>query len=216
MNELDRQLGLSATQGRIILAHLGSGASLTAVKDYKSIDTSMSFTPISGVPMSTRSGDLDPGLAPYLERTEGLDAKAFQKMVTFESGLLGLSETSADMAALLEKESQDFRAAEAIAVFCYQIKKCIGAFAAALGGLDQLVFTGGIGENAPLIRSRICDGLGFLGIEIDDQKNRDNQNLISKTGLVAVRVLRTDEEMMIAKLTRQALTSNTQGDFRHE
>ena len=164
--------GMEAAKGRVVFAHLGSGASLAAVYRGKSMDTSMSFTPTAGLPMSTRSGDLDPGLVWYLARTEGLDAKGFNEMVNFESGLLGVSETSSDMRDLLEHETQDVRAAEAVALFCYQVKKWIGAFAAALGGLDALVFAGGIGENAPVVRARICDGMGFLGIELEESETR--------------------------------------------
>jgi acetate kinase len=199
MGELARLAGREAAQGRVILAHLGNGASLAAVRDGKSVDTSMSFTPAAGVPMSTRSGDLDPGLLWYLARTEGLDAKRFNEMVNFQSGLLGISETSSDMRDLLERETQDIRAAEAVALFCYQVKKWIGAFAAALGGLDTLVFAGGIGENAPAVRSRICENLGFLGIELDAKKNAVNESVISTTASRVVRVIRTDEECMIAK-----------------
>ena len=201
MEDLARLAGAEAAQGRVILAHLGNGASLAAVCEGKSMDTSMGFTPTAGVPMSTRSGDLDPGLFWYLARSEGLDAKRFNEMVNFQSGLLGMSETSSDMRVLLDQEAQDERAADAIALFCYQVKKWIGAFAAALGGLDTLVFAGGIGENAPAVRSRICDGLGFLGIDLDEERNAANENVISATaGLVAVRVIRTDEEKMIAKM----------------
>ena len=200
MKELARLAGPEAAQGRVILAHLGNGASLAAVRGGKSQDTSMSFTPTAGVPMSTRSGDLDPGLHWYLARTEGLDPKAFNEMVNFQSGLLGISETSSDMRVLLDHETQDVRAAEAVALFCYQVKKWIGAFAAALGGLDTLVFAGGIGENAPLVRARICDGLEFLGIGIDEKRNASNEALISSSaGRVAVRVIHTDEELMIAE-----------------
>ena len=124
--------------------------------------------------MSTRSGDLDPGLVWYLARTEKMSAKQFNEMVNFKSGLLGMSETSSDMRDLLKHETQDVRAAEAVALFCYQVKKWIGAFAAALGGLDTLVFAGGIGENAPTVRARICDGLGFLGIELEEKRNAAN------------------------------------------
>jgi acetate kinase len=199
MGELARQAGAEAAQGRVILAHLGNGASLAAVCDGKSVDTSMSFTPTAGVPMSTRSGDLDPGLVWYLARTETMNAKQFNEMVNFQSGLLGVSETTSDMRDLLEHEMQDVRAAEAVALFCYQVKKWIGAFAAALGGLDTLVFAGGIGENAPTIRARICDGLEFLGIELDEKRNASPAGLISaKAGRVAVRVIHTDEEWMIA------------------
>ena len=174
MGELARLAGSEATQGRVVLAHLGNGASLAAVRQGKSIDTSMSFTPTAGVPMGTRSGDLDPGLVWYLSRTDGVDAKQFNELVNFKSGLLGISETSSDMRVLLAHESQDLRAAEAVALFCYQVKKWIGAFAAALGGLDTLIFAGGIGENAPLVRARICEGLGFLGIELEEKQNATN------------------------------------------
>ncbi len=152
MEELARLAGAVAARGRVVLAHLGNGASLAAVRDGKSMDTSMSFTPTAGVPMSTRSGDLDPGLAWYLARTENVGAEQFNKMVNSESGLLGISETSSDMRDLLKREPQDVRAAEAVALFCYQIKKWIGSFGAALGGLDTLVFAGGIGENSPAVR----------------------------------------------------------------
>jgi acetate kinase len=200
MEELARLAGSPAAHGRVILAHLGSGASLAAVHEGKSVDTSMSFTPASGVPMSTRSGDLDPGVLWYLARTEGLDAKGFNTMVNYQSGLLGVSETSADMRELLDCEARDVRAAEAVALFCYQVKKWIGAFAAALGGLDTLVFAGGIGEHAPTVRARVCDRLAFLSIALDEQQNAANAGLISATtGRVAVRVIHTDEERMIAR-----------------
>jgi acetate kinase len=199
MGELARLAGTEAAQGRIILAHLGNGASLAAVRGGKPVDTSMSFTPTAGVPMSTRSGDLDPGLVWYLARTEGLDAKRFNEMVNLQSGLVGVSETSSDMRDLLDRETQDARAAEAVALFCYQVKKWIGAFAAALGGLDTLVFAGGIGENAPVVRARICDGLGFLGIELEEKRNAASEGVISAAASrVAVRVIHTDEEWMIA------------------
>ena len=199
MGELARLAGSEAAQGRVVLAHLGNGASLAAVRHGKSMDTSMSFTPTAGVPMGTRSGDLDPGLVWYLSRTDGLDAKQFNEMVNFKSGLLGISETSSDMRELLDHETQDVRAAEAVALFCYQVKKWIGAFAAALGGLETLVFAGGIGENAPIVRARICEGLGFLGIELEEKQNATNEGLISaNASRVAVRVIHTDEEWMIA------------------
>jgi acetate kinase len=213
MGELARLDGTKAAHGRVVLAHLGNGASLAAVRGGKSIDTSMSFTPTAGVPMSTRSGDLDPGLVWYLARAEGFDAKRFNKMVNFQSGLLGVSETSSDMRDLLEHEARDARAAEAIALFCYQVKKWIGAFAAALGGLDTLVFAGGIGENAPAVRARICDGLGFLGIELEEKKNAANTGMISaEGGRVAVRVIRTDEELTIARSVCRALGIGMAGE----
>ena len=206
MGELARLAGTDAAQGRVILAHLGNGASLAAVCDGKSVDTSMSFTPTAGVPMSTRSGDLDPGLVWYLARTEEMNAKQFNEMVNFQSGLLGVSETSSDMRDLLEREAQDVRAAEAVALFCYQVKKWIGSFAAALGGLDTLVFAGGIGENAPLVRARVCEGLSFFGIELDESRNAQAAGVISTdASRVTVRVIRTDEEYMIAKTVRRVL-----------
>jgi acetate kinase len=200
MGELARLDGAEAARGRVVLAHLGSGASLAAVQDGKSIDTSMSFTPAAGVPMSTRSGDLDPGLASYLARTEHMSPERFGKMANLESGLLGISETSSDMRKLLDSETRDERAAEAIMLFCYQVKKWIGAFTAALGGIDTLIFAGGIGENAPEVRARICNGLGFLGIDLDRRRNAEGQPLISSdTGRVKIRVIHTDEELVIAK-----------------
>jgi len=200
MEELARLGDPAATKGRVILAHLGNGASLAAVRDGKSIDTSMGFTPTAGLVMSTRSGDLDPGLAPYLARTEQITAKQFYEMVNQQSGLLGVSEISSDMRDLLAQEAGDVRAAEAVALFCYQAKKWMGAFAAALGGLDTLVFAGGIGENVPIVRSRICDGLGFLGIELEEKRNAVDAGVISTDGSrVTVRVIHTDEEWMIAK-----------------
>jgi acetate kinase len=206
MGELARLAGSEAAEGRVILAHLGNGASLTAVRHGKSIDTSMSFTPTAGVPMSTRSGDLDPGLVWYLARTEKMSAKQFNEMVNSRSGLLGISETSSDMHDLLDREAGDVRAAEAIALFCYQIRKWIGGFAAALGGLDTLVFAGGIGENAPTVRARICDGLAFLGIELEEKRNAANEGMISAAASrVAVRVMHTDEEWMIAKTVCRVL-----------
>jgi acetate kinase len=206
IEELARVAGAKAAQGRIILAHLGNGASLAAVHCGKSIDTSMGFTPTSGLPMSTRPGDLDPGLILYLMREENLTNIQLNNLINHESGLLGISETSSDMRDLLERETQDMRAAEAVELFCYQVKKWIGSFAAALGGLETLVFSGGIGENAPQIRSRICDGLRFLGIELEEKRNAANDSVISATaGHVVVRVIRTDEEEMIARTVCRVL-----------
>ena len=199
----------AATTGRVILAHLGNGASMAAVRDGKSIDTSMSFTPTSGLVMSTRSGDLDPSLASYLAETEQMTTEQFYQMVNHKSGLLGVSETSSDMRDLLAHEAQDIRAAEAVALFCYQAKKWIGAFAAALGGVDALVFAGGIGENAPRVRARICDGLGFLGIEIEEKRNAETEGTISAdASRVKVRVIPTDEDLMIARSVSRILETD--------
>jgi acetate kinase len=206
MEELTRLGDPAATTGRVILAHLGNGASMAAVRDGKSIDTSMGFTPTAGLVMSTRSGDLDPGVAPYLAQTEQITPKRFYHMVNHESGLLGVSETSPDMRDLLAQEAADVRSAEAVALFCYQARKWVGAFAAALGGLDTLVFSAGIGENCPSIRARICEGLGFLGIDLNEARNARNAAVISsKSGRVAVRVIRTDEELMIARSVARIL-----------
>lgn len=205
MERLPHLAGAQAAQGRLVLAHLGSGASLAAVHAGRPIDTSMGFTPAAGVPMSTRSGDLDPGLVWYLARTEGLQAEGFNRMVNDESGLLGVSGRSGDMRDLLELAG-DAPAREAVALFCYQVRKCIGAFAAALGGLDTLVFTGGIGEHAAPVRAQICENLEFLGVEIDAARNEAHAAVISKAGgRVTVRVIPTDEERMMAMLVCRAL-----------
>ena len=217
IEELERVAGPKAVRGRVILTHLGSGASLAAVHGGKPIDTSMGLTPTAGIPMSTRSGDLDPGIIWYLARTEKMSAKQFNEMVNFQSGLLGVSETSSDMRDLLSREKEDSRAAEAVALFCYQVKKWIGAFAAALGGLDTLVFSGGIGENAPTARGRICDGLGFLGIELEEKQNAANAGLIStEASRVAVRVIRTDEEVVIARTVCRVLGLTVAKENFHE
>ncbi len=213
MEELARIAGRKAARGRIILAHLGNGASMAAVRGGKSIDTSMGFTPAAGLPMSTRSGDIDPGLVWYLVRTEEMTGKQFHDMVHHQSGLLGVSETSPDMRDLLAREAKDVRAAEAVALFCYQARKWIGAFAAALGGLDTLVFAGGIGENAFEVRARICEGLEFLGLRLDAKKNQAGKPVIStKASRVAVRVIRTDEEVTIARAVCQVLGLSAQRD----
>jgi len=206
MQELARVNGAQGARGRIVLAHLGNGASLVAMHEGKPLDTSMGFTPAAGVPMSTRSGDLDPGLAGYFARTENMDAEQFDAMVNSQSGLLGVSETSSDMRDLLERETSDVRAAEAVALFCYQVKKCIGSFAAALGGLDTLVFAGGIGESTPVVRARICSGLAFLGLELDATRNMAGEGVIStgKAGVI-VRVMQTDEESMIAQMVCRSM-----------
>jgi acetate kinase len=209
MEELTRLDGAEKAKGNIILAHLGSGASLAAVKDGKSMDTSMGFTPTSGLPMSTRTGDLDPGAAWYLMQDENLTPKKFSHLINHESGLLGISETYSDMRELMKIEDKDSRAKEAIELFCYQTKKWIGAFAAALGSVDVLVFSGGIGEHSPKVRSKICDNLSFLGIELDETKNMNDEPVISTgTGKVTVRVIKTNEELMIAKMVRKVLNTS--------
>ncbi len=202
VEELERLAGPAVARGRLILAHLGNGASMAAVQDGRSLDTTMCFTPTAGLPMSTRSGDLDPGVFVYLSRTEGMTPDQFQHIVNYESGLRGISETSSDMRDLIARAPTDIRAAEAVEVFCYQARKWIGALAAVLGGVDTLVFTGGIGENAPEVRAGICSGLDFLGIAIDPERNKVSAPVISPSqpaGRPTVRVIRTNEESVMAR-----------------
>lgn len=206
LEELARLAGSDVAGGRVILAHVGNGASMAAVHHGRSVDTTMGFTPAAGLTMSTRTGDLDPGVVSFLARTERMTAAQFDHMVNHESGLLGVSEISSDMRELLAREAEDVRAAEAVSLFCYQAKKWIGAFAAVLGGVDTLVFSAGIGEQSAAIRSRICDGLGFLGIELHDERNADHAPVISTdASRVTVRIIPTNEELMIARLTSRAL-----------
>ncbi|MCG3205519.1 MAG: Acetate kinase [Elusimicrobia bacterium] len=200
MRELARAEKRRDVKANVIVAHLGNGCSLTAVKNGKSIDTTMSFTPASGVPMSTRSGDLDPGLVSYLIKVKRFTLRQFHNMVNEKSGLLGISETSSDLRDLLRRRRSDRRAGEAIDHFCYQIAKAIGALTISLGGLGTLVFSGGIGENSPDVRERIGRWLLPLGVALDLRRNKSNRPLISKNNSrVAVRVIHTDEEIEIAR-----------------
>jgi propionate kinase len=209
MQQLNELAGAKAANGRVVLAHLGNGASMAAVRDGQCIDTSMAFTPTAGLVMGSRCGDLDPGIATYLSRTEGLKPKQIDHMFTHESGMLGVSETSSDMQVLLAHESQDERAAEAVGLFCYQARKWIGAFSAVLGGLDSVVFSGGIGEKSALVRARICSGLDYLGIEIDESRNADHRDIISIDGArTIVRVIPTNEELIIAQSVSRILDRN--------
>jgi acetate kinase len=213
MQELVRLGDAACEHGRVILAHLGNGASVAAVRDGRSIDTSMAFTPVSGLPMSTRSGDLDPGVLTFIATTEARQPASLQRLVNHESGLLGISETSSDVRDLLAREREDVRAAEAIGVFCYQTKKWIAAFAGALGGLDTLVFAGGIGENSAPIRERVCEGLQFIGLALDESQNRVHAPLISSAASrVTVRVIATDEESVIARMTAETLARPPPGE----
>lgn len=207
-----RKLDAKQAAGRVIVAHLGSGASIVALKDGKSMDTSMGFTPLAGLVMSTRSGDVDPGLLLYLLAEEKMPAKDAGALLNKQSGLLGVSGSTGDMRELEEKAKQDPHAAEAIDLFCYRAKKYIGAYAAALGGLDALVFTGGIGERASAIRERICTGLDFLGIRIDATQNAANAPVISATDShVNVRVIQTNEDLMIVQHVITVLGEKTRG-----
>ena len=201
LHELERIAGKADANAKVIMAHLGSGSSIAAVNNGKSIDTSMGFTPTGGLPMSTRTGDLDPGIIVYLLQKEKLESNEFSHLINHESGLLGISETSGDMETLLKNAVTDEKAANAVDFFCYQAKKWIGSFAAALGGLDTLIFSGGIGEHSAEIRKRICENLLFLGVDLDEDKNKGNEPIISASlGKVTVRVITTDEEWMIANL----------------
>jgi acetate kinase len=203
---LARVAGPEVANGRIILAHLGAGASLAAVHNGQCVDTTMAFTPTAGLVMATRCGDLDPGLLVYLMRSEKMTADQIDDLVNRQSGLLGISETSPDMRDLLARQASDVRAAEAVAIFCYQVKKWIGAYVAALGGLDTLVFSGGIGENAAEVRRRICDSLDCFGIRLDAARNDANSAVISAEGSRAmVRVIRTDEESVIVAEVRKVV-----------
>jgi acetate kinase len=210
MQALEQHAGQQAARGRVILAHLGNGASLAAVRDGRSIDTSMGFTPTGGLPMGTRSGDLDPGVAWYMMQKEHLTPEQFRHLVNHESGLLGVSGTSSDMRDLLSHAASDVRAEEAVELFCYQVKKYIGSYAAVLNGVDTLVFSGGIGENAPAVRARICAGLDYLGIELDENHNAASAAVISAAaGRVSIRVIHADEEGMIANTVCRVLDQHT-------
>lgn len=200
-----------AAGGRIIIAHLGNGASMAAVRDGKPIDTTMGFSPTGGLMMGTRTGDLDPGVMLYLQQIEGMPPAAINELVNKRSGLRGVSERSPDMRELLALEATDERATLAIDLFCYDARKFIGALSAALGGLDTLVFTGGIGENAAPIRDRICTGLEWMGVRIDETRNMRGEAVISPPEApVTVRVTETDEDKMIA-LHTESLIRNGEG-----
>jgi acetate kinase len=204
--ELIRIAGPEVAAGRVIMAHLGSGASLAAVKDGHSLDTTMGVTPTGGIMMGTRSGDLDPGAIWWILQREGLGAAELSDLVNHQSGLLGVSGISSDMQDLLARESGDSAAADAVELFVYQVRKSIGAFAAVLDGIDALVFTGGIGERSAIIRSRVCAGLGYLGIALDQRANEQNEVLISQTRRpVRVYAIPTDEEKVIARQTSKLL-----------
>jgi acetate kinase len=199
------RLGASG-RGRVVIAHLGNGASMAAVRNGRPVDTTMGLTPAGGFMMGTRTGDLDPGVLLYLMRERGFDAERLDRLVNKESGLLGVSGASADMKTLLERRERDEGAALAVAMFCYQARKQVGAFAAAMGGLDTLVFTGGIGERAAAVRAEICDGLDHLGVRLDAPRNAAHADPLSAPGAgCAVRVVPTREDLMIARHSRAVL-----------
>jgi acetate kinase len=196
----------AAALGRAVIAHLGNGASLAAVHNGQAIDTTMGLTPTGGVMMGTRSGDLDPGVLLHLMRVHGYDAEALERLVDWESGLLGVSGLSADMRTLLDARDGNPQAAEAVELFCYSIRKHIGQLAAALGGIDTLVFTGGIGERAAAVRLEVCRPLAYLGIQLDAERNRAGAPIISAPeSPCTVRVIATDEDLMIARHTHRLL-----------
>jgi acetate kinase len=188
--------------GRVVIAHLGNGCSMAAIRNGRSIDTTMGFTPTGGVMMSSRSGDLDPGVVLFLLQQRKLSAAELSDILNRKSGLAGVSGGSPDMRDLLAREATDPHAAEAIELFCYQARKFLGALAAVLGGLDALIFTAGIGENVPEIRRRICEGMGHLGLVLDARANDANAPVISsKETAASIRVIPTNEELMIARHT---------------
>lgn len=191
-----------AASGKLVFAHLGGGCSVTAVSGGRSIDTSMGVTPAGGMLMATRSGDLDPGLAWRLLREYDISPAQFNHMTNHESGLKGISGTTGNLQRLMDMQATDPAAADAVAMFCYQARKQIGAMASAMEGCDTLVFAGGIGENAPAIRQRICEGLAFLGVDIDPALNIDHARVISSaSSKVVVRIVATNEQVMIAEET---------------
>ena len=198
-----QSLGAEAL-GRAVLAHLGSGSSLTAVRGGKSVDTTMGLTPSGGLMMGTRTGELDPGVLLYLGR-QGRDFDGLEQLVNRESGMKGVSAKTGDMKALLELREHDGAARLAVEMFCYQARKAVGALAAALGGLESLVFTGGVGERAAPVRAEICTGLEHLGVELDAARNARSEAVIS-TGRVRVHVLKANEERMIAEGTERVLS----------
>jgi acetate kinase len=201
-----RRVDREAADGRLVVAHLGNGASMAAIRGGVGLDTTMGFTSTGGLVMGTRSGDLDPSVPLFLLKERGLTPTEVSDLVNKQAGLLGVSETSADMQDLLDREAYDERAAEAVALFCYQAKKFLGALAAALGGLDALVFTGGIGEHSAPVRERVCENLGFLGIQLDPDRNAAHAPVISSDdAAVTVRVVPTDEDLMVARHTRRLI-----------
>ena len=203
LEEFGRQAGDAAAHGRVIVAHLGSGSSLSAIHNGKPVDTTMSFTTASGIPMSTRSGDIDPGIFDFLQREAGQSIHDTTRMLHFESGMLGLSGSSSDMEQLIQGAGHNQDSNDAVMLFCYYVKKAIGSLSAALGGVDSLIFTGGIGENAPLIRQAVCTNLDHLGIKLNEDLNKAGDFLISSNdSRVGVHVIKTDEEQIIARQTK--------------
>jgi len=199
-----------ALKGATVIAHLGNGASLAALRDGKPVDTTMGLTPAGGLMMGTRTGDLDPGVLFFLANEKHYDPGRLAHLVEEEAGLLGVSGITSDMQRLLEASGSEPNAAQAVEMFCYYASKHIGAMAAALGGLDLLVFTRGIGEHAPQIRERICSGLGFLGVELDPGQNATHADVINRAGSrCTVRVIPTDEDLMITRHVTRLLSEGS-------
>ena len=210
VDDLRRRHGPAALDERLIVAHLGNGASMAAIRHGRSVETTMGFSALGGMPMGTRSGDLDPGILLYLAGHDGLDAAEIEELLYRRSGLLGLSGVSADMRELLTHREDTPEATQAVDFFCHRARHFIGALSAALGGLDRLIFTGGIGANSPAIRAQICAGMGYLGITLEEGRNRTPGPVISAAeGPVRVEAVATDEERMIARHVQRTLT-NTQ------
>jgi acetate kinase len=206
LDDFRKIAGDDAANGKVIFAHLGSGASLSALKDGKIVDTTMSFTPVSGIPMSSRSGNLDPGIVDFLYRKAGINSEQFNHIVNFDSGLLGVSELSSDMELLLQQYENNSKAADAVELFCYEARKAIGGLCSVLGGVNSIVFSGGMGETAPTIRAKICEGLSYLGVKLDQKRNEQHIFLISSDdSAVGVHVMHTDEAVIIAKKTKMLL-----------
>jgi acetate kinase len=202
-----KQLDARAIAGRMLIAHLGNGASVTAVREGASVDTSMGFSPTGGLMMGTRSGDLDPTVVTFLARARAMTPDAVEKLVNEESGLLGVSGQTQDMRDLLERAASDSKAAEAIELYCYLARKNCGALTAVLGGVDTIVFTGGVGEHAAPIREKICAGLDYLGVQFHSNRNAANEGVISaENSRVVVRVIATDEDLVIARHVAALLT----------
>lgn len=204
-----RRDGADVDHERVIVAHLGNGASMCAVAGGRSVETTMGFSALGGLPMGTRCGDLDPGIVLYLADQLGMPIRRVEKLLYEESGLLGISGLSRNMQDLLAK-GDDPAASEAVEFFCLQARKHVGALAAALGGIDRLVFTGGIGANAPAVRAKICAGLEFLGIALDAARNTSGVRVISSAGAqVVVQAFDTDEELVIARHVRRLLAAQS-------
>jgi len=203
----------SDVKGRVIIAHLGSGASMAALKDGHPQDTTMGFSALGGLMMGTRCGDLDPGILLYLMDEKGYDARQLERLLNQRSGLIGVSGISSDMKTLLDQRTTEPHAREAIELFCYTARKYIGTLSAVLGGLDTLVFTGGVGERAAPVRWMICHGLDYLGIRLDPMNNDADAGIISTNNSPCiVRVIPTNEDLMIARHTRELLLKGRQGD----